>query len=77
MRQIAIGLAAAAAVFGVIPAQAQQSNMTFFVTSHGPGNGADLGGLAGADRHCQSLAQSVGAAATPGALISRRKATAR
>ena len=44
-----------------MPAQAQQSNMTFFVTSHGPGNGADLGGLAGADRHCQSLAQAAGA----------------
>ena len=42
-------------------AQAQQANMTFFVTSAGPGNGADLGGLAGADRHCQSLAQAVGA----------------
>jgi hypothetical protein len=35
--------------------------MTFFVTSTGLGKGADLGGLAGADRHCQSLAQSVGA----------------
>lgn len=35
--------------------------MTFFVTSAGPGRGADLGGLAGADAHCQSLAQAVGA----------------
>ncbi len=35
--------------------------MTFFVTSAGPGKGADLGGIAGADRHCQSLAQAVGA----------------
>ena len=34
---------------------------TFFVTSRGSGNGADLGGLSGADRHCQELAQSVGA----------------
>ena len=42
-------------------AQAQQANMTFFVTSAGSGNGADLGGLAGADRHCQSLAQAAGA----------------
>jgi hypothetical protein len=42
-------------------AQAQQANMTFFVTSAGPGNGADLGGLAGADRHCQTLAQAAGA----------------
>ena len=37
------------------------STMTFFVTSVGPGNGGDLGGLEGADRHCQSLAQAVGA----------------
>ena len=36
-------------------------NMSFFVTSSGPGKGADLGGLAGADAHCQMLAQSVGA----------------
>src|ERR671924_681694 len=43
------------------PALAQQSTMTFFITSVGPGNGADLGGLEGADRHCQALAQAVGA----------------
>lgn len=36
-------------------------NMTFFVTSAGPGKGGNLGGLEGADRHCQSLAQAVGA----------------
>lgn len=35
--------------------------MTFFVTSRGLGNGADLGGLDGADRHCQALADAVGA----------------
>ena len=40
---------------------AQQANMTFFVTSAGPGKGADLGGLEGADRHCQQLAQAAGA----------------
>jgi hypothetical protein len=34
--------------------------MTFFITSDGPGNGADLGGLAGADAYCQSLAEPVG-----------------
>jgi hypothetical protein len=43
------------------PLQAQQSTMSFFVTSVGLGKGADLGGLDGADRHCQSLAQAVGA----------------
>jgi hypothetical protein len=43
------------------PAQTQQTSMTFFITSTGPGKGADLGGLEGADRYCQSLAQAVGA----------------
>src|SRR5947209_8795387 len=42
-------------------ASAQQADMTFFITSAGPGKGGDLGGLAGADAHCQSLAQAVGA----------------
>jgi hypothetical protein len=42
-------------------AYAQQNAMTFFITSAGPGKGADLGGIAGADRHCQSLAQAAGA----------------
>ena len=36
--------------------------MTFFVTSKGSGKGADFGGLAGADGHCQALAEAVGAA---------------
>jgi hypothetical protein len=39
----------------------QSPNMTFFVTSNGSGKGADLGGLEGADRHCQTLAQGAGA----------------
>ena len=47
------------ATFGCA-ALAQQNAMTFFVTSVGLGKGADLGGLAGADRHCQSLADSAG-----------------
>jgi hypothetical protein len=42
-------------------ASTQQADMTFFITSAGPGKGADLGGLAGADAHCQALAQAVGA----------------
>src|SRR5207244_4665550 len=46
-------------------AQAQQApqspNMTFFVTSSGPGKGGDLGGLAGADARCQELATAAGA----------------
>jgi hypothetical protein len=54
---------AAGLLLSVVAATAQQSNMTFFVTSAGPGKGADLGGLAGADRHCQELAASAGAGA--------------
>lgn len=42
-------------------APAQQQPMSFFVTSVGKGDGANLGGLAGADAHCQSLASAVGA----------------
>ncbi|MBK5960369.1 lectin [Rhodoplanes elegans] len=55
-------LALAVGVAIPAPAAAQQGGaMTFFVTSQGPGNGGDLGGLAGADRHCQTLAQAAGA----------------
>src|SRR3954469_4119717 len=39
---------------------AQAQDMTFFVTSVGKGNGADYGGLEGADAHCNSLAKAVG-----------------
>lgn len=41
-------------------APAQPSDMSFFVTSVGPGKGADLGGLAGADAHCTALARAAG-----------------
>ncbi|MGH7931281.1 MAG: lectin, partial [Candidatus Binatia bacterium] len=40
--------------------QERKSDMTFFITSVGSGRGADLGGLAGADRQCQLLAQAAG-----------------
>lgn len=43
------------------PPAAPQPPMGFFVTSRGPGNGANLGGLAGADKHCQTLAAAAGA----------------
>jgi len=59
--RIGLPLAACLAAFAAMPAQGQQATMSFFVTSHGPGKGADLGGLAGADKHCQDLAASVGA----------------
>ena len=42
-------------------AQAQDDRMSFFITGEGPGDGANLGGLEGADAHCQSLAEAVGA----------------
>jgi hypothetical protein len=45
-----------------VTVQAQQAgNMGFFITSAGPGDGANLGGLEGADRHCQQLASAAGA----------------
>ena len=53
---LAAGLAA-----GLSLAQAQEAPMTFFITSAGPGSGADLGGLAGADAHCAALAEAAGA----------------
>jgi hypothetical protein len=58
-------VAVASFVAGVAakPAQAQSANATFFVTSIGPGKGADLGGLEGADKYCQTLAQAAGAGA--------------
>ena len=47
--RICAPLAASLALLGVAPAYAQQANISFFVTSVGPGKGADLGGIAGAD----------------------------
>ena len=64
---IGLPLLAAVALTGLTmagPAQAQQAGMTFFVTSAGKGNGADLGGLAGADAHCQALASAAGSTNT-------------
>lgn len=55
-----IAVASLAASGGAAVAQ-QQSQMSFFITSQGPGKGADLGGLQGADQHCQTLAQGAGA----------------
>ena len=44
--------------------QAQDADMTFFITSAGPGKGGDLGGLEGADAHCASLASAAGSSLT-------------
>lgn len=43
------------------PAVAQDTSLSFFITSRGPGDGANLGGLSGADAHCQKLAEAAGA----------------
>jgi hypothetical protein len=58
-----LGVLASAAVMALsLSGSGQaQNNMTFFITSVGSGKGADLGGLAGADAHCQQLAQAAGA----------------
>lgn len=57
-------LAAICGAPGLVPqAAAQSADMSFFLTSVGVGNGGNLGGLAGADRHCQTLAQAAGAGA--------------
>jgi len=44
-----------------LSALAQQGSLSFFITSTGSGDGANLGGLAGADAHCQKLAAAAGA----------------
>src|SRR4249920_1492061 len=56
----AIGIAVFAAV-ACLGVSAQQNQMSFFITSAGPGNGANLGGLAGADKICQTLGAAAGA----------------
>lgn len=64
MRAVVGGLVCAAMLAAMsVALQAQDTSMSFFVTSHGPGDGANLGGLAGADAHCQKLAEAAGAGA--------------
>lgn len=54
-------IAAPLLLLASLPVEAQQASMTFFITSTPIGNGGNLGGLAGADNQCQTLAQAVGA----------------
>jgi hypothetical protein len=62
MKTMRMSLLACSAVLALCSAAAaQQSNMTFFVSSTGSGKGADLGGINGADQLCQRLAQEAGA----------------
>ncbi len=65
MRIVHIVAAALALTTFAADAQAQgrssqAGQMSFFITSAGPGNGANLGGLSGADAHCQKLAAAAG-----------------
>jgi hypothetical protein len=53
-------LALLALLIASVPAAAQQNTMSFFITSAGPGDGAKLGGLEGADAHCKQLADAAG-----------------
>jgi hypothetical protein len=61
--RITYGLAitALAGLIAAASAVAQDERMSFFLTSEGPGDGANLGGLEGADAHCQNLAEAAGA----------------
>jgi hypothetical protein len=56
-----LAAAGCAVVAGCATTPPGPKEMTFFVTSVGPGKGGNLGGLAGADQHCQSLARAAGA----------------
>ena len=59
--RLLFALSVVAGLLCSITVQAQDTRLSFFVTSRGSGNGADLGGLAGADAHCQELAAAAGA----------------
>ena len=60
--RLCFAVAAAGVVLAAAQAAHEQAaNTSFFITSVGIGNGANLGGLAGADNHCQTLAQAAGA----------------
>ena len=54
---LALGVSSSVSAQQPAPPQLPQApNMTFFVTGNGPGKGADLGGIEGADQYCQTLA---------------------
>ena len=61
--RLALSLTAACLTLAGCATQPPTGPMSFFVTSAGSGKGADLGGLAGADAHCQKLAAAVGGGA--------------
>src|SRR5688572_15217883 len=55
-----LGALAGLALTMATAANAQETRMSFFITSSGSGNGANLGGIEGADQHCQTLAEAAG-----------------
>lgn len=58
--RLSVAIACIVALAGLaLPGAAQE--LSFFITSKGPGDGANLGGLDGADAHCQQLAAAAGA----------------
>jgi hypothetical protein len=59
-----LALAALGAAGLTLAVHAQQATMSFFVTSAGKGDGANLGGLEGADAHCVALAKAAGSTKT-------------
>ena len=56
----ALAAFAALSLMTALPVAGQANSMSFFITSQPLGNGANLGGLRGADQHCQNLAYAVG-----------------
>ncbi|MBX2882306.1 MAG: hypothetical protein KTR32_20325 [Granulosicoccus sp.] len=58
--KVAVGCIAVTGGVFSLNAFAQDTKMSFFITSAGPGNGANLGGLDGADAHCNALASAAG-----------------
>ncbi len=73
LRHLSIALPLAALTFALAvmpvttsPASAAEKTMGFFITSVGPGNGGNLGGLEGADAYCTKLAADSGAAGAAG-----------
>lgn len=60
-KKLGLAVTALAGLIVASSAGAQDESMSFFLTSEGPGDGANLGGLAGADAHCQNLAEAAGA----------------
>ena len=64
LTRMTVGVLAVAGVLGAAGVHAQQAPMTFFISSVSKGSGGDLGGLEGADAHCNALAKAAGSKRT-------------